>query len=77
MLENLGYIRETKFAGLQTFRHDPLGRVNIVRHPLWTDEHSVYLEARTEAQRAFRNYVVDAANPSEIIRHSASVLAAM
>ena len=77
MLENLGYTGESEFAGLQTFRHDPLGRVSIVRHPLWTDDHPVYLEARAEARRTFRNCVVDAVNPFEIIRHPASVLAAM
>ena len=76
MLESLGFTRETEFVGLQAYRHDPLGRVSIVRHPLWTDDNPLYAEARAEAQNAFPNCVVNAVNPFEVIRHPASVLAA-
>ena len=76
MLENLGYTTATELGGLQAYQHIGLGRVSIVRHPLWTDDHPDYQVARAEALSRFPNRKVDAVNPFEIIRHPASVLAA-
>ena len=76
MLENLGYATTTGLGDLQAYQHVGLGRVSIIRHPLWTDDHPAYQVARAEARSRFPNCAVDAVTPFEIIRHPASVLAA-
>ena len=76
MLENLGYTTATELGVLQAYQHIGLGRVSIVRHPLWTDDHPDYQVAKAEAWSRFPNCDVGAVNPFEIIRHPASVLAA-
>ena len=76
MLENLGYGNATEINGLQVYTHQGLNRVSIVRHPLWTDAHTIYLAVEAEAARRFKGFTIDGLSPFEIIRHPASVLAA-
>ena len=59
---------------LQAYRHENFKRVIIVRHPLWKDNHPVYMSARSEAEVLFRGDKIVPVNPFEVIRHPAGVL---
>ena len=75
ILENLGYSEATEIDGLQVYPHRGFNRVGIVRHPLWTDDHTTYRAVEATAAESFKGFTIDALNPFEIIRRPASVLA--
>lgn len=75
LLENLGFSHELDLNGLLTFSHQPLKRVGILRHPLWTDEHPLYRTAKFQAEEIYKGYTVQPLNPFEVIRHPAGILA--
>ena len=73
-LISLGYSGPSKFGDLGGYIHRGQKWIKIVRHPLWTDDHPVYLAARAEAARKFPNHSAEAINPFEILRRPSDVL---
>ena len=73
ILRNLGYTDAKVVDGIHIYRHKPLKRIAILRHPLWTDDHSVYKAVEREVERLFGGCGIHALNPFEIIRHPAGV----
>ncbi len=75
-LAGLGFERSTRFGSLHAVirqRGTP-GRIAILRHPLWQDDHPRYRAAVAAAQQEYPGYEVRPANPFLVLRRPADVL---
>jgi len=69
-LQRLGYKPPTMFGTLTGYVHKhPMRQIiQIVRHPLWKNEHPEWLEAEKIAETQYPDYEILAANPFIILR---------
>lgn len=70
MLTRLGYKETRYFGSLRAYINHNTQRRQIVveRHPLWTDEHPVYMRALEEARRALAQYSIKHMTPFLALR---------
>jgi len=63
--KRLGYGNPIQFGNLTGFVHRSSQRNNIriLRHPLWTDDHSDWISAIAEANIQYPSHTVESANP--------------
>jgi len=73
-LADLGFEAATQFCGLNGFVQPALGRVVIVRHPLWTDDHPGWQASYSDATSRHPGSRVIAMNPFRLIRRPADCL---
>ena len=72
IIRSLGYGSSEQFGSLQGYIHQGRGkRILIIRHPLWTDDHPEWQSVEEVAQKRYRNYEVQSANPFKILRRPA------
>jgi len=67
----LGYATALSFAGMTGFVHRDKTRVRLACHPLWTELHSRFVEARIEAEQQFPGAAVTQMNPFRLLRRPA------
>ena len=72
-LASLAYNRHERFGDLSGYV-SARGSVKLLRHPLWTNEHSTYQAARADALTRYPSHVVGAINPFEVTRRPSDVL---
>lgn len=74
IMTNLRYTNKRIVGGLYVYHHEALKRIDIMRHPLWTDDHPVYKEVKSEIKEQFKNCNIHPLNPFDVIRHPSSAL---
>ena len=72
--ERLGYPTVQSFAGVTGFVHRNNNRIRLACHPLWTEVHARFVEARQEAERAVPGAVVKRMNPFRLLRRPAEYI---
>jgi hypothetical protein len=76
-MERLGYPTMQSFKGLTGFVHHSKTRVRVACHPLWTELHPRFVEARQEAERAIPGAAVIRMNPFRLLRRPADYIGSM
>jgi len=73
ILANLGYGQAINFETLIGFVHKNKNRkqVLILRHPLWTDNHPEWINAKESSQIQYPEHEIKAANPFMLVRRPA------
>jgi len=73
ILTNLGYGPAINFETLIGFVHKNKNRkqVLILRHPLWTDNHTEWINAKESSQIQYPEHEIKAANPFMLVRRPA------
>lgn len=73
-LMRLGYSDTIQLGSLRGFVHNAFKIVAIERHPLWTDEHPIFVDAKNRAESQFSGYTVVSLNPFRALRRPADYL---
>ncbi|CAM9606503.1 unnamed protein product, partial [Phaeothamnion confervicola] len=74
VLSKLGFIQVPSLNGLASFHHKNLKRLLILGHPLWREDHPVWLASREQALESYKGCEVKLSNPFRIIRRPADGL---
>lgn len=67
-MQRLGYGGTATFGGLRGYVNTHRRRIRIERHPLWNDQHPLYIAARDVAQNQHPDFDVDKVNPFRVVR---------
>ncbi|MBF2099432.1 MAG: DEAD/DEAH box helicase [Gloeomargaritaceae cyanobacterium C42_A2020_066] len=73
-LSQLGYQQVEVCQTLQSFVHTRRKTLKLVRHPLWQDDHPMWLAAVREAQEQYPNHDIQAMNPFLCLRRPGDCL---
>lgn len=76
LLQNLGYGSPVQFGSLIGFVHQNLRsrKVLILRHPLWTNDHSEWIAAVNDALAQHPNFQIIPGNPFMLLRRPAEYI---
>jgi hypothetical protein len=70
-MQRLGYPTRATFAGLTGFVHHTGQRISILCHPLWTEAHIAFRQAKTAAEQSHQGATVIRLNPFRLLRRPA------
>jgi DEAD/DEAH box helicase domain-containing protein len=73
-LKGLGYGDRTPFAQLHGYVHPTLQKVLVERHPLWQDDHPLWVAAAGAAMAQHPGFTIFSSNPFRILRRPADGL---
>jgi DEAD/DEAH box helicase domain-containing protein len=71
-LRMLGYKEIIRIRNLTAQINQNTKKIIIYRHPLWTDEHPLWLEAKEFAEKNYEGFIVIPANPLIALRRATS-----
>ena len=74
LMKQLGYESSETFETLRGYIHPTKNKITIERHPLWQEDHTEWIAARSAAMSRYASFEVYAMNPFRALRRPAEYI---